>query len=156
MDASAFFLDRLSPATLKLASEAAARGAWVVFEPSAGGNKKYMAAALDIAHVVKYARDRLPFGVAAMERRTATVLEIRTLGDRGLAYRHRLGKGGGSSWIHVGAIRSPSRPGGTHKLLPAEPLPTNQAATHGSPRVQETSNIPVARIDVTQPATWLC
>ena len=105
--ASAFFLDRLSPATLRLASDAAARGALVVFEPSAGGNKKYMAAALDIAHVVKYARDRLPFGVAAMERHSATLLEVRTLGDRGLAYRHRLGKGGGSSWIHVGAIPAP-------------------------------------------------
>lgn len=106
-DASVFFLDRLSPATLKLASQAAAQGTLVVFEPSACGNKNYMAAALDVAHVVKYAHDRLPDGLAAMHRHTATLLEIRTQGDRGLAYRHRLGKGPGSSWIQLGAIPAP-------------------------------------------------
>lgn len=106
-DAAVFFLDRLSPATLKLASQAAAQGTLVVFEPSAWGNKSYMAAALDVAHVVKYAHDRLPDGLATMERHSATLLEIRTQGDRGLAYRHRFGKGPGSPWIQLGAIPAP-------------------------------------------------
>ena len=39
-NASAFFLDRLSPATPTLASEATAHGAVVGFETSARGNKR--------------------------------------------------------------------------------------------------------------------
>lgn len=105
-DASVFFLDRLSRATLTLASEASARGALVVFEPSARGNKNYMAEAIDVAHVVKYAHDRLPEGADVMEHSAVTLLEIQTLGARGLIYRHRLG-GGISSWTHLEAVPAP-------------------------------------------------
>ena len=105
-DASVFFLDRLSRATLTLASEASALGALVVFEPSARGNKNYMTEAIDVAHVVKYAHDRLPGSADVMARSSVTLLEIQTLGDRGLIYRHRLGRGI-SSWEHLEAVPAP-------------------------------------------------
>ena len=59
VDASVFFLDRLSRATLTLAAEASARGAVVVFEPSGKSTDKLMAEAIALAHVVKYADHRL-------------------------------------------------------------------------------------------------
>ena len=43
VDASVFFLDRLSRATLTLAAEVYARGAVVVFEPSGKSTDKLMA-----------------------------------------------------------------------------------------------------------------
>ncbi|HEX7944060.1 MAG TPA: hypothetical protein VF495_05305, partial [Phenylobacterium sp.] len=58
-NASAFFLDRLSRASLTLAAKAADEGAVVVFEPSGKATPKLMAEALQIAHVVKYSDERL-------------------------------------------------------------------------------------------------
>lgn len=101
--ASVFFFDRLSRGALKLAVEAAAREALVVFEPSAGGNAKHLAEAIQVAHVVKYAADRLPGMRDVMSDGSATLLEIQTLGEKGLRYRHRLGRGI-SDWMHLGAI----------------------------------------------------
>jgi sugar/nucleoside kinase (ribokinase family) len=99
--ASAIFLDRVSPAALALAQRAAAEGAVVVFEPQSPGNDSRMfAAAMRIAHVVKYADQRLP-EVAADD--AATLLEVQTLGARGLRYRHRLGRGV-SDWIFFDAV----------------------------------------------------
>ena len=57
--ASVFFLDRLSRGTLALAAEASAHGALVVFEPSSKSTDKLLAEAIGLAHVVKYANDRL-------------------------------------------------------------------------------------------------
>ena len=105
-DASVFFLDRLSRATLTLAAAAAARGAVVVFEPSRKTTDKLMAEGLALAHVVKYADDRLDGFRGAIEEGSAALLEVRTLGERGLKYRHRLGRGT-SNWMHLKAIRAP-------------------------------------------------
>jgi hypothetical protein len=41
-----------------------------------------------------------------METGTSTLLEIRTLGSRGLRYRHRLGRGV-SKWMHLEAMGAP-------------------------------------------------
>ena len=105
-DASVFFLDRLSRATLILAAEASDRGALVVFEPSGKATEKLMSEAIALAHVVKYADNRLTGIRGVMEDDSATLLEVRTFGKRGLKYRHRLGRGV-SDWMHLTAIPAP-------------------------------------------------
>ena len=102
-DASVFFLDRLSRAALTLAADASAGGAVVVFEPSGRTNGNFMAEALELAHVVKYAGDRFFSIRGVMGKGSAALLEIRTLGEGGLQYRHRLGRGV-SDWIHLAAV----------------------------------------------------
>lgn len=102
-DASVFFLDRLSRASLMLASEASNRGALVVFEPCSGGSNEHMAEAVRIAHVIKYADDRIASIPGVLEANSAVLLEIMTLGEKGLKYRHRLGKGV-TDWTHLEAV----------------------------------------------------
>ncbi len=104
--ASVFFLDRVSRATLTLATEASARGAVVVFEPSAKVPNKLMAEAIAIAHIVKYADDRITGISNVMANDSAALLEVRTLGERGLEYRHRLGRGT-SNWLYLNAVSAP-------------------------------------------------
>lgn len=103
---SAFFLDRVSRGTLTLAAEASALGAVVVFEPSSRATDKLMAEALALAHVVKYADDRLSDIRGVMEGASATLLEVQTLGERGLKYRHRFGRGI-SKWMFLEAVPPP-------------------------------------------------
>ena len=103
---SVFFLDRVSRATLTLAAAASAHGALVVFEPSSNATNRLAAEGLALAHVVKYAADRLGDFRDAMEYGSTLLLEVRTLGSEGLEYRHRLGRGT-SNWIHLKAIPAP-------------------------------------------------
>lgn len=105
-DASVFFLDRLSRATLTLAKEAAERGAVVVLEPSGKAMDKLMAEAIRLAHIVKYADQRLTGIEGVMGSGSATLVEVQTLGEMGLKYRHRLGRAP-SDWIHLRAVPAP-------------------------------------------------
>lgn len=105
-NASVFFLDRLSRAALSLAKEAAERGAVIVFEPSSKGPDKLMAEAIDLAHIVKYADQRLATLGGVIDKGAATIAEVQTLGEQGLKYRHRFGRSW-SEWIHVGAVPAP-------------------------------------------------
>ena len=104
--ASVFFLDRLSRASLTLAAEASSCGAVVVFEPSSKGSDKLMAEAIAVAHIVKYADSRLARICGVMADDSATLLEVQTLGEQGLEYRHRLGRGT-SNWMHLKAVPAP-------------------------------------------------
>ena len=104
--AAVFFMDRLSRGTLVLAAEASSRGAMVVFEPCSKSTDKLMAEAVKVAHVVKYADHRLGSVAGAMGSDSAVLLEVQTLGDQGLNYRHRLGRGV-SGWMHLKAIAAP-------------------------------------------------
>ena len=106
VDASVFFLDRLSRGILTLATEASARGALIVFEPSSKSTDKLLAEALALAHVVKYADHRLAGICGAMASDSAVLLEVQTLGDQGLRYRHRLRRGV-SRWMHLKAVPAP-------------------------------------------------
>ena len=105
-DVSVFFMDRLSRGTLALATDASARGAVVVFEPSSKSTDKLMAEAVEVAHVVKYADHRLANVPRVMGSDSVVLLEVQTLGRRGLKYRHRLGRGV-SRWMHLKAIPAP-------------------------------------------------
>lgn len=98
-----FFMDRLSRASLTLAAQASSDGAVVVFEPSGKADPKLFAEALRLAHVVKYADQRLAALGGVMESETATLVEVQTLGAAGLRFRHRLGRGI-SAWKHLDAI----------------------------------------------------
>ena len=103
---SVFFLDRLSRGALNLAREASASGALVVFEPSASSPANLMLDAAEIAHIVKYADDRLDAAPGAMQVGSATLLEIQTLGGTGVRYRHRLDECP-SKWMYLEAIQAP-------------------------------------------------
>jgi len=103
--AKAFFMDRLSRSALVLAQRASENGAVVVFEPSAKSDEKLLSEALKIAHIVKYSDDRFGAMPGAMDQDSATVLEIQTLGEAGLRYRHRRGRS--PQWKHLKAVTAP-------------------------------------------------
>lgn len=105
-NAAVFFFDRVSRAALTLASAAADRGAVVVFEPSANASDKMMTDAIDVAHVVKYSDQRLAGIQGIMRSGSATLVEVQTLGERGLRYRHRFGRTP-SDWLHLNSVPAP-------------------------------------------------
>ena len=98
-----FFLDRLSRAALTLADRAAECGALVVFEPSGRSDPKLFAEAINIAHIVKYADQRLSDAGGTMSDNTATLLEVQTLGSRGLRFRYKT-EGVASEWTELEAV----------------------------------------------------
>lgn len=102
-----FFLDRLSPAALKLAETAADMGALVFFEPSTRTEPRLLAAALALAHVIKYADQRIE--LPRSTRPSASVmLEIKTMGTRGLMYRSWLPQVKNRGWQHVPSVPAPA------------------------------------------------
>lgn len=102
-EAKAFFMDRLSRSALLLAQQAADAGAVVVFEPSARSDEKLLGEALKIAHIIKCSNQRFAQIPGAMDRCSATLVEIQTFGANGLRYRHRLGRNT-SSWKQLDAV----------------------------------------------------
>ena len=84
---------------------AADAGAIVMFEPSGKSDPKLFAEALQLAHIVKYADQRLSEAGGAMTGDSATILEIQTMGIEGLRYRHRLSNL--SDWTHLPAVNAP-------------------------------------------------
>ena len=65
-----------------------------------------MAEAIALAHVVKYANDRVASIPGVMADGSATLLEVQTLGNQGLRYRHRFGRSI-ASWTHLEAVPTP-------------------------------------------------
>jgi fructokinase len=104
--ASAFFMDRVSRAGVELARLASAEGAVVVFEPGSKGDGKLFEEALGVAHIVKYASERIPAIKDVMAHKTSVLLEVQTLGAEGLRYRHRFSDSP-SPWIKVDAVPAP-------------------------------------------------
>ncbi len=93
------YFDRASPGTVEFARHAREVGALVVFEPSGINDERLFGRALGVAHVVKYANNRLrDLGSVAIV--AAPPLEVRTQGSRGLEFRTRQG-GRTSSWHHL-------------------------------------------------------
>jgi len=83
-----FFLDRLSRGALVLAKDFAARNALIVFEPSSRSEPRLFREALQTVHILKYAEARRQ-NVTAETVHSAVLLEVQTLGSRGLRYRLR-------------------------------------------------------------------
>ncbi len=84
-----FFLDRVSPAALLLARQNAERGTLIVFEPSGVSDPRLFVEALNVAHIVKYSRDRMK-SAEIIEKNPRPFLQIETLGKTGLRYQARL------------------------------------------------------------------
>ena len=103
--ASVFFIDRLSRAGIELARHASELGALVVFEPSSKSAPKLFAEALKVAHVVKYAAQRMKAIEGVMGKGSSVLAEVQTLGSDGLRYRHRFGDGV-SAWVKLDAVRA--------------------------------------------------
>ena len=104
-DASVFFMDRLSRAMLTLAQNASDNGAVVIFEPSAKTDPKHFAEALKIAHILKYANERLVDAGNVLNDENSVLLEIQTLGEHGLRYRSKA-DGKVQPWTRMSAFQS--------------------------------------------------
>ena len=83
---SVFFFDRVSRGALEVAAQAADAGAVVMFEPSGRGDEKLFREALEVAHIVKYADQRIA-DLASSTTSANLRLEIQTLGSAGLRFR---------------------------------------------------------------------
>jgi fructokinase len=97
------FFDRDSEGSLQLAEHCAARGALVVWEPNYAGPEVQLARALSAAHVLKFARDRVPD--LANQPLDGPLLVIETLGADGLRYQDR--RTSASEWQHLPAVPVP-------------------------------------------------
>ncbi|MEK4242416.1 PfkB family carbohydrate kinase [Janibacter sp. FSL W8-0316] len=85
-ETSVYFFDRVSRGALDLAAQASASGAVVMFEPSGRGDMKLFKEALELAHIVKYADQRMA-DLAGNDTADNLRLEIQTLGSEGLRFR---------------------------------------------------------------------
>lgn len=106
--AQVFFFDRASRGALVLARAFAARGAAVLFEPSAVGNPVLFREAWQLAHIVKYSHERLHDLPADLEESTEARLQIETLGQEGLRYRSRLPGSRTRTWRRLDALAAES------------------------------------------------
>lgn len=104
-NASVFFMDRLSRAMLTMAKDASENGAVVVFEPSAKSDPKHFAEAIKIAHVLRYADQRLADAGDVIRDDTSVVLEVQTLGEQGLRFRTKSGSTP-SRWKRMKAFKT--------------------------------------------------
>ena len=84
----AFYMDRLSPASLKLATWAREKGALVVFEPSSVGDERQFQKAVDLCHILKFSHDRLGHLRDLREAQQPRII-VETLAEEGLRVRWR-------------------------------------------------------------------
>jgi sugar/nucleoside kinase (ribokinase family) len=102
--ADIFYFDRTSRGAITLAEHARQSGATVVFEPSSESDPVLLTDAIEVAHIVKVASDRLRGNEDLIGARSP-VLVIETLGSKGLRFTQR-----------------PMRGRRTWKTLPAFPV----------------------------------
>lgn len=98
-----FFFDRVSRGVLVQAEKFHSEGAIVFFEPSGISDLKLFKEALELAHIVKFAEDR---GTAFKDivSKSKPMLEIETLGSRGLRYRDSLKSSSARVWKFLPAF----------------------------------------------------
>lgn len=83
---SVFYFDRVSRSAIDLAKYYSEKGALIVFEPSSLKDDKQTLECLDLAHVIKYSKDRIN-NYSELFPVPNALLEIETLGKDGLQYR---------------------------------------------------------------------
>ena len=98
-----FFFDRVSRGSIMLAEVCAKQGALIVFEPSSLGDPKLFSEALSLSHIIKYSKERMDSSTEI--RANDALLEIQTLGTRGLRYRSSLPSAKTRGWQHVNACK---------------------------------------------------
>lgn len=84
-----FFLDRVSRGSLILAKASADKGALIVFEPAGIDDPRLFREALELTHVLKYSEERM-HELQELKLRDRPLLEIETLGQKGLRYRSKI------------------------------------------------------------------
>lgn len=102
---SVFYFDRVAPGTVELVKKSRANGALVVFEPSGIKDERLFAECLKVAHVVKYANDRIE-GIHDVVSKAKVPVEIETLGAKGLRLRVRA-NGRQGAWKDLPAFSAP-------------------------------------------------
>jgi sugar/nucleoside kinase (ribokinase family) len=100
-----FFFDRVSRGALTLAKACAAKGALIVFEPSAAGDAKLFREALALTHILKYANQRV-HNFREFLSQSRPLLEIETLGEEGLRYRR--GTSRTTEWQQLEVLKAAS------------------------------------------------
>ncbi len=102
-DVQVFYVDRVSKSALTLAKLQKQRGALIVFEPHRIYRNKLFREFFDVAHIVKYSAQQIceiPF-----ER--DVLLEIQTLGNKGLRYKLNNRKDKNNDWKTIESIDAP-------------------------------------------------
>jgi len=86
-----FYFDRVSRSAIELAKYYKGNGALVVFEPSSYGEERLFKEGLSVSHILKFSNERL---ANYTERYPVNqcLLEIETLGSKGLQYRTKKSK----------------------------------------------------------------
>lgn len=100
--ADVFYFDRTSRGAVDLARHAKESGWLVVFEPSSGSDPALLAKALQVAHIVKIASDRLEGNDGVLDAEEPLLL-IETQGARGLCYKYR-GSKASTRWKRIAAF----------------------------------------------------
>jgi fructokinase len=80
------FIDRVSPAAIKIAEFAREKGALIYFEPTSVRDERQFRKLVSLSHVVKYAQDRI-LDLNEICEVPTNILEIQTLGRGGLRFR---------------------------------------------------------------------
>ena len=96
-----FYMDRVSRGILDIADACRSMGAVMFFEPTGVGDPALFEEALELAHVVKFAHDRVDASALGAMSRLNVRLAIQTQGENGLRYLSRLENHGKHRWRHV-------------------------------------------------------
>lgn len=83
-----FYFDRINRASIDLAKAHKENGAIIFFEPSSIKDEKGFKRCLEVADIVKFSEGRIPNYTAIFPQGQA-LIEIRTLGEKGLKYRRK-------------------------------------------------------------------
>lgn len=100
--ADVFYFDRTSRGAVSLAEHARDAGTLVVFEPSAESDPALLNEAIDTAHIIKVAADRLRGNESVLRAKGPTLL-IETLGAKGLRFSATT-RGGKRVWKTLAAF----------------------------------------------------
>ena len=82
------YMDRTSPAALRVAAWAKEKGALIVFEPSSIGDERQFQRAVDLCHILKFSHDRLGHVRDLQEAHRPKII-IDTRAEEGLRFRWR-------------------------------------------------------------------
>lgn len=99
-----FFLDRISRGSLILAKASVDNGALVVFEPIGIEDPRLFREALELTHVLKYSEERM-HELGELKLRARPLLEIETLGHKGLRYRSKLASCKTNGWERLDSYK---------------------------------------------------
>jgi sugar/nucleoside kinase (ribokinase family) len=80
------FIDRVSPAAIRIAEFARDKGALIYFEPTSVRDERQFRRLVTLSHVIKYAQDRI-VDLNEICEVPSNLLEIQTLGRGGLRFR---------------------------------------------------------------------